>query len=87
MNYKEIAKREYLRGLLDGQGTKLPDGYTTELLDAYYEMYLQKNSSVQNEIKDSVGLLHISEPTCRKCLENMEPFSIIYCGKCPIHST
>ena len=47
---KKLLKREYLRGLIDGQDIKLSPLYTVEELDAKYEEYLKNNEETRKEI-------------------------------------
>lgn len=47
---KELFKREYLRGIIDGQRIKLPEKYGYEL-DQIYEDYLKVNEETVEEFK------------------------------------
>ena len=47
---KKLLKREYLRGLIDGQDVELKQRYTAKELDAKYEEYLKDNEETRKEI-------------------------------------
>lgn len=40
---KHLLRREYLRGLIDGQKTRLSKNYTVAILDKYYRKYTKAN--------------------------------------------
>lgn len=43
---KDLLKREYLRGLIDGQKIKLTDNYTLKELNKHYKKYIKLNNPI-----------------------------------------
>ena len=47
-----LFKREYLRGIIDGQTVKLTERYTLEELNSIYKDYLNDNPDTVEEIEN-----------------------------------
>lgn len=47
---KELLRREYMRGLIDGQNVVLKKGYTFDYLNRLYRKYLKVNPETKKEI-------------------------------------
>ena len=51
LNSKNTCRREYLRGLIDGQRIKLKPNHSISSLFRYYRIYLKLNPEAKKEIK------------------------------------
>ncbi len=55
MNIYTILKREYLRGVIDGQGVKLTPNYTVAELDEIYQEYFKNNPEALDVLDEIIG--------------------------------